>query len=177
MENNETLYNIFQNNFDNLKYVISLLMENKKINMESLNFQNEYKPFNKRKNNLINLVYLGYLGYDSSKNKIFIPNKEIHEIFKELIKSKKWQILNNKKSIVINPGEDNYSEFSKTKYFIDKTKLILTTNDIMHSCSSFNNICVTRPKRFGKTLTVDMLVAYYSFSESKISVFDDKKIS
>jgi len=39
------------------------------------------------------------------------------------------------------------------------------------------NICVTRPRGFGKTVIANMLAAYYSYSESKITIFDGKLIS
>jgi len=71
-----------------------------------------------------------YLGYDSSKNEIFIPNKEILEIFKNFIESDIRKDL-NKSSKVFNPEENNYSEFSKNNYFVDKTKLILQINYII----------------------------------------------
>ena len=43
--------------------------------------------------------------------------------------------------------------------------------------SNMKFFCVTSPRKFGKTVIVNMLVAYYSFTESKITVFDDKKIT
>ncbi|OUM57108.1 hypothetical protein PIROE2DRAFT_18009 [Piromyces sp. E2] len=176
MDNKDFLYEFIQENFYNLKYVILLLMENKNISIESLNFQNDKISFEERKSNLIKLVNMGYLGYDSSKNEIFIPNNEMREIFEIFIQSKNYQNL-NKKSVIFNPGEDNYRKFSKNKYFIDKTKLIFLINNIIIDTENSKNICVTRPRRFGKTVTVNMITAYYSFSESKITVFDDKKIS
>jgi len=39
------------------------------------------------------------------------------------------------------------------------------------------HFCITFPRNFGKTVIVNMLVAYYRFTVSKITVFDDKKIS
>ncbi|KAG4088105.1 hypothetical protein H8356DRAFT_1315554 [Neocallimastix lanati (nom. inval.)] len=174
-ENKEILYGFIQNNFQNLKYVISLLIKQKSINIDSLKFQNDEISFEKRKSNLFLLVHYGYLGYNSSKNEIFIPNKEILELFKFLIESEIWKNL-NKSTKIFNPGENNYSEFFKNDYVVDKTELILHINKIINS-NITKNICVTRPRRFGKTVTVKMLVAYYSFTESKITVFDDKKIS
>jgi len=173
-KNKEILYRFIQNNFQNLKYVISLLIKQKSINIDSLKFQNDEISFEKRKSNLFLLVHYGYLGYNSSKNEIFIPNKEILELFKFLIESEIWKNL-NKCSEIFNPGENNYSEFLKNDYVVDKTELILHINKIINS-NITKNICVTRPRRFGKTVTVNMLVAYYSFTESKITVFENKKI-
>ena len=119
-------------------------------------------------------MHYGYLGYNISKNEIFIPNKEIFEIFKILIESEIRKNL-NKCSEIFNPGENNYSEFLKNDYVVDKTELILHINKIINS-NITKNICVTRPRRFGKTVKVNMLIAYYSFTESKITVFENKKI-
>jgi len=113
--------------------------------------------------------------YDNSNNKIFIPNNEILEIFKNFIKSDIWKDL-NKNSKIFNPEENDYIEFSKNNYFVNKTKLILRINHII-DFKIIKNICITRSRGFGKTVTANMLQAYYSFTESKITVFDDKKIS
>ena len=168
----DILYKIIKKNYDNLKYIKLLLIENKRIDIESSKFQNDEISFVEIKNNLIMLVYLGYLGYDNSTNEIYIPNKELHEIFREFIKPSKGLI---KRQEIYNPGENDYKEFIKNKYFIDKTNIILQINDIIDS-SNIKNICVTGPRGFGKTVTVDMLMAYYSFSESKITAFNNKNI-
>ena len=60
---------------------------------------------------------------------------------------------------------------------MDKTELILQLNDIIDQCDKLKNVCITRPRRFGKTVTENMITAYYSYSESKITVFDDKAIT
>ncbi|OUM60273.1 hypothetical protein PIROE2DRAFT_63264 [Piromyces sp. E2] len=116
----------------------------------------------------------GYLGYNYNTNEVFIPNNEICQIFKDFLKSNDWDILNVKRK-VFNPGQDNFKNFIKhSNYYVDKTELILEVNKEIYS--DRRNICVTRPRRFGKTLTTDMLVAYYCYSESNITVFNDKKI-
>lgn len=86
----------------------------------------------------------------------------------------KWKHL-YKKFLVFNTGEENYYIFSKNGIFVDKTKLIIHLNDIIDK-DIFKNICITRPRHFGKTITIDMLTAYYIYSESKITVFENKKI-
>ncbi|KAG4103764.1 AAA-ATPase-like domain-containing protein [Neocallimastix lanati (nom. inval.)] len=79
-------------------------------------------------------------------------------------------------NIIFNPGDYDYKNFIKNnEYFVDKTNLIMELNKRINSNMKF--FCVTTPRNFGKTVIVNMLVAYYSFFESKINVFDDKKIS
>jgi len=79
-------------------------------------------------------------------------------------------------NIIFNPGDYDYKNFIKNnEYFVDKTNLIMELNKRINSNMKF--FCVTSPRNFGKTVIVNMIVAYYSFFESKINVFDDKKIS
>ncbi|OUM63447.1 hypothetical protein PIROE2DRAFT_9991 [Piromyces sp. E2] len=171
--------NIIQNNYTLLKDVIPLLMEMKEISINSLNYQNDTKLFNRRKKIIFRLVHLGYLGYDSDTENIFIPNKEIQKIFKEFLTPELINYL-NKRNILItifNPGENVYKKFTESRYFVDKTELILQLNDIIDKYDKLKNVCITRPRRFGKTVTVDMIKAYYSYSESKITAFEDKAIA
>ena len=44
--------------------------------------------------------------------------------------------------------------------YVDKSALISLTNNFINKSRRF--ICVTRPRRFGKSVTVKMLNAYYS---------------
>jgi len=152
-------------------------MKNEKVNIESLKYQNDNESYDKRKANLKILICLGYLSYDSINKSVFIPNQEIYGIFKNLIQSKIWSKKDdNSNKTVFNPGEFKFCENLIDLNYIDKTEMILELNKYINSVSK-KNLCVTRPRRFGKTITANMLTAYYSYSESKITVFDDKKIS
>jgi len=174
--NCSTLYKYIEKYFGCLNDIIILLMKKKKIkiDMKLLLTQNDEALYNRKKKKIYMLVHMGYLGYDYSNNEVYIPNKEICQIFKDFMKSNEWDILNvNKK--VYNPGQNNFKNFIiHSNYYVDKTELILDINNEVFS--DRRNICVTRPRRFGKTVTTDMLVAYYSYSESNITVFNDKKI-
>lgn len=80
---------------------------------------------------------------------------------------------------ILNPGNDNSFArliYSKEKgIFVDKTDFIEKTNDIIDSESRF--IAVTRPRRFGKTVTAHMLAAYYSGGCNSEDLFRNLKIS
>jgi len=173
------LYEYIQKNFDILKDVIILLIEQQqkilKLDKETLLTQKDEVLFKKKKNKIIQLVYLGYFGYDNETNEIFIPNKEIYEIFKSFINSEDWLIL-NKRNITFNSGDAAYIRDlnESSEYYVDKTELILRLNEIINNQK--NCVCVSRPRRFGKTYTADMLSAYYSYTESNITVFNDKNI-
>lgn len=62
--------------------------------------------------------------------------------------------------IYLNPDNDGFWESVHSKIYIDKTGLIAYTNEIIHTEQKF--ICVSRPRRFGKSMTLKMLTAYYS---------------
>ena len=56
---------------------------------------------------------------------------------------------------------DNVSfQMEKNGDYVDKSEIISLTNRFVNGQKSF--ICVTRPRRFGKSVTLDMLNAYYS---------------
>jgi len=54
----------------------------------------------------------------------------------------------------------NYKELINEKYFVDKSLIIKLLNEKISTKSKY--VCVTRPRRFGKSSVVDMLGAYYS---------------
>ncbi len=59
--------------------------------------------------------------------------------------------------------------------YIDKTGLISYMNRSINTLS--NLTCVTRPRRFGKTLTAQMLCAYYDRSCDSRKLFEELEIS
>ena len=64
----------------------------------------------------------------------------------------------------------------KNKYlFVDKTSFIEITNNRLNKDNRF--LAVTRPRRFGKTVTAHMLLAYYSKGYAGSTIFDDLHIA
>ena len=61
--------------------------------------------------------------------------------------------------IYVNPGNAAFREAVNSKIYIDKSNLILYTNSVMNTKQK--NMCVSRPRRFGKSMAADMLAAYY----------------
>ena len=59
----------------------------------------------------------------------------------------------------LNKNNEKFARFSKTKYFVDKTAFI---NKLLEKDDNEKFICNSRPRRFGKSVTADMLVAYFS---------------
>jgi len=59
----------------------------------------------------------------------------------------------------LNKGNRKFAEFAKTKYFVDKTALI---NQLLKKDITEKFICLSRPRRFGKTLNMNMLECFFS---------------
>ena len=62
--------------------------------------------------------------------------------------------------IYVNPGNISFQEAINSKIYVDKSGLIPYTNSVIRTRQK--NLCVSRPRRFGKSMAADMLVAYYS---------------
>lgn len=61
--------------------------------------------------------------------------------------------------IYVNPGNEEFKRAVNSKIYVDKTMLLAFTNQNLKS--EHQNICVSRPRRFGKSMAANMLVAYY----------------
>lgn len=62
--------------------------------------------------------------------------------------------------IYLNPGNNKFKRAVNSYIYVDKTGLIKYTNSIVDTLQSC--VCVSRPRRFGKSMAADMLTAYYS---------------
>lgn len=56
------------------------------------------------------------------------------------------------------------------KYFVDKSLIIEKVNDRIHTKNRY--LCITKPRRFGKTSVLNMLGAYYGKTCPSASIFD-----
>ena len=77
--------------------------------------------------------------------------------------------------IYLNPGNEEFQKALNSKIYVDKTMLISEMNQNLNT--EHQNICVSRPRRFGKSMTANMLVAYYSKGCDSKSMFADYKIA
>lgn len=73
------------------------------------------------------------------------------------------------------PSINQFTKTTNEKYFIDKSELIKRMNDLVGTASQY--VCITRPRRFGKTLNAMMLANYYSKNADFKDLFDKLKIS
>ena len=60
----------------------------------------------------------------------------------------------------VNPGNDAFQATLNAKIYVDKSGLLNYTNSVLASTDAY--ICNSRPRRFGKSITANMLTAYYS---------------
>lgn len=78
--------------------------------------------------------------------------------------------------IYLNPGNDEfYNAVKKSKIYVDKTELLRFTNSVLFG--EHRNICVSRPRRFGKSMAANMLVAYYCKNCDSRGLFSGLKIA
>ena len=62
--------------------------------------------------------------------------------------------------IYLNPGNEQFTASVNSELYVDKTELIKYVNSRIGKDRPL--ICSSRPRRFGKTMAVTMLAAYYS---------------
>ena len=77
--------------------------------------------------------------------------------------------------IYLNPGNEGFLEAVSSEIYVDKTNLIAHTNKLVSTEQKF--ICVSRPRRFGKSMTLKMLAAYYSRGCDSADLFKGRKIA
>ncbi len=71
--------------------------------------------------------------------------------------------------IYLNPGNDRFQMSLNSKIYVDKSSLISYTNSVV--CTAQRFVCVSRPRRFGKSVTAEMLAAYYGRDTDSNSQF------
>ena len=80
---------------------------------------------------------------------------------------------------ILNPGHDNnFIALVRNKeagVFVDKTDFLGITNALLNTDGKL--LAVTRPRRFGKTVTAHMLSAYYSKGYAGRKIFDGLNIA
>lgn len=68
-----------------------------------------------------------------------------------------------------------YKSETVKPYFVDKTLLLSQLFPLVNAGNNY--ICVTRPRRFGKTVMANMIAAFFSKSKAADDIFDNCKIS
>lgn len=76
--------------------------------------------------------------------------------------------------IYLNPKNDGFQRAIHSEIYVDKTGLIVYTNKYLNTEQQY--ICVSRPRRFGKTMALNMLAAYYSRGCNSRELFEEREI-
>ena len=74
-----------------------------------------------------------------------------------------------------NKSLETYKRLFNMDYFVDKSMMIETTNKLINRANNY--LCITRPRRFGKSSVASMLASYYSKAVDSKNIFDTLKIS
>ena len=93
-------------------------------------------------------------------------------------KTEKLSIIKREGEIMgmfVNPNAAAFQCAVNSEIYIDKTGLLEYTNKVLGTNARF--ICNSRPRRFGKSVTVDMLTAYYSKGCDTEKMFSGLEIS
>lgn len=77
--------------------------------------------------------------------------------------------------IFVNPNNSAFQVALNSEIYVDKTRLLSYTNKVLGTKEGF--ICNSRPRRFGKSTTADMLAAYYSRGCDSKKMFEGLEIS
>ena len=77
--------------------------------------------------------------------------------------------------IYLNPSKEGFAQAVRSKIYVDKSELIAHTNEVLGTEQKF--ICVSRPRRFGKSMAAKMLSAYYCRTCNANALFEKLKIA
>lgn len=75
----------------------------------------------------------------------------------------------------LNPGNERFQEAINSKVYVDKTGLLVYTNGVIRT--NQKDLCISRPRRFGKSMAASMLTAYYSRGCDSAGLFQNLKIA
>ncbi|MCD7735535.1 MAG: AAA family ATPase [Lachnospiraceae bacterium] len=90
-ESFESLKQYIEMNFDGLRDAIVLMLGAQRVQIDTGTFQNDITSFNNRDDVLTLLIHLGYLAYDQTHREVYIPNREVAEVFQSAVKGEKWK--------------------------------------------------------------------------------------
>lgn len=75
----------------------------------------------------------------------------------------------------LNSGNEGFKRVLRSRIYVDKTNMIDYVNSVLGTNEAF--LCVSRPRRFGKSMAANMLAAYYDRSCDSKLLFEGLKIS
>ena len=63
-----------------------------------------------------------------------------------------------------------YKSETEKPYFVDKSRMLKELFPMVETGN--NHICITRPRRFGKTVAANMIAAFFSKACNAADIFD-----
>ena len=89
-ETYEALAEYIRMDFDGLRETITILMNGGRVKVNISKYQNDMTTFQGKDDILTLLIHLGYLSYDLETEEVYIPNKEILEVFIDSTSDDSW---------------------------------------------------------------------------------------
>jgi hypothetical protein len=77
--------------------------------------------------------------------------------------------------VYLNPGNELFREALNGPIYVDKTEMVATVNALVNTPHKY--LCVSRPRRFGKSMAAAMLCAYYGAENDSRELFEKLKLS
>jgi hypothetical protein len=77
--------------------------------------------------------------------------------------------------IFLNRGNEEFTRVVNSGLYVDKTDMINFFNQVINTEQSY--VCVSRPRRFGKSITANMIAAYFEKGCDSRSLFQERKLS
>ncbi|MDR1834962.1 MAG: AAA family ATPase, partial [Fusobacteriaceae bacterium] len=77
--------------------------------------------------------------------------------------------------IYLNPSNELFIFSANSVPYVDKSGIIAVLNRMIHTDDRY--VCVSRPRRFGKTMTANMLSAYYNREYDALELFERLNIA
>ncbi|MCI5982385.1 MAG: AAA family ATPase, partial [Bacteroidales bacterium] len=76
---------------------------------------------------------------------------------------------------LVNPGNILFTEDLNSKIYVDKSEMVVDLNEYYRTGDKY--ICVSRARRFGKTMMANLLAAYYSKGCDSRALFEGLKLA
>lgn len=138
-------------------------MEVTNVNYININFASKKWQLTERR--IAQLCNNGKINGSIKKNGIWLIPENADRPIDGRKKGQKAININNKK-LPIPIGESNFINLINNYYYVDKTLLIKDFLDTKSKVTLF-----TRPRRFGKTLNMEMLKTYFEISDEDTSKY------
>ena len=74
--------------FEGMQEIISRLISREKFDVDSESFENDFETFKSRDDVLTLLIHLGYLTWDRKEETARIPNEEVRDEFRKILKGR-----------------------------------------------------------------------------------------